>query len=224
MTSVTKSAAAVIFDMDGLMFDTERIAQNIWEQVAEQFGYQAPHKAFLGVIGKARPDVEIYTRQIFGDNFPFDGVYQRKQQLMREHLAQHGAPPKPGLIELMDWLEKKRIVKALASSSPCMVILDHLKQAGIRPARFCAIVGGDEVERGKPAPDIFLLAAAKLSVSPDECIVLEDSIAGILAAHKAGMMPLMVPDLIPPTEEAMHLAHQIFSNLYDVRDYLAEQQ
>lgn len=105
-----------------------------------------------------------------------------------------------------------------------MVILDQLKQAGIRPARFCAIVGGDEVERGKPAPDIFLLAAAKLSVSPGECIVLEDSIAGIQAAHKAGMMPLMVPDLIPPTKETKRLAHQIFSNLYDVRDYLAEGQ
>lgn len=224
MTSMTKCAAAVIFDMDGLMFDTERIAQSVWEQAAEQFGYQTPIDAFLGVIGKARPDVEIYTRHIFGDEFPFDSVYQRKQQLMREHLAQHGAPPKPGLIALMDWLEKKRVVKALASSSPCMVILDQLKQAGIRPTRFSAIVGGDEVERGKPAPDIFLLAAAKLSVSPDECIVLEDSIAGIHAAHKAGMMPLMVPDLIPPTEETKHLAHQIFSNLYDVRDYLAEGQ
>ena len=212
----------VIFDMDGLMFDTEQIAQYVWEQAAEQFGYQTPNNAFLGVIGKARPDVEIYARQVFGDEFPFDSVYYCKQQLMSEYLANHGVPLKPGLMELLDWLEKQDIVKALASSSPCAVILGHLEQAEIARARFSEIVGGDEVVRGKPAPDIFLLVAEKLSVPPDECIVIEDSNAGIHAAHEAGMLPLMVPDLIPPTEETMRLAYQIFSNLHDVRNYLAE--
>jgi len=227
MTSKISKAAtgqysAVIFDMDGLMFDTEQIAQHVWEQAAKQYGYQTPNNAFLGVIGKARPDVEIYTQQVFGDEFPFDNVYHRKRQLMREHLEKHGVPLKPGIMELLDWLEKQDIVKALASSSPCVVILDHLKQAGITPARFSEIIGGDEVNLGKPAPDIFLLAATKLRISTDKCIVIEDSNAGIHAAHKAGMLPLMVPDLIPPTEETKHLAYRIFSNLHDVRTYLAE--
>lgn len=214
--------SAVIFDMDGLMFDTEQIAQYVWEQAAEQYGYQTPHNAFLGVIGKARPDVEVYTRQIFGDEFPFDRVYQRKQQLLREHLANHGVPLKPGIMELLDWLESQDIVKALASSSPCAVILNHLGQAEIDSTRFTEIIGGDEVERGKPAPDIFLLTAAKLRIPADKCIVIEDSNAGIHAAHKAAMLPLMVPDLIPPTEETKRLAYRIFSNLNDVRNYLAE--
>ena len=214
--------SAVIFDMDGLMFDTEQIAQYVWEQAAEQYGYQTPHNAFLGVIGKARPDVEVYTRQIFGDEFPFDRVYQRKQQLLLAHLANHGVPLKPGIMELLDWLESQDIVKALASSSPCEVILGHLEKAGIVPARFTEIVGGDEAERGKPAPDIFLLASAKLRIPADKCIVIEDSNAGIHAAHKAAMLPLMVPDLIPPTEETKRLAYRIFSNLHDVRNCLAE--
>jgi HAD superfamily hydrolase (TIGR01509 family) len=214
--------SAIIFDMDGLMFDTEQIAQYVWEQAAEQYGYPAPNNAFLGVIGKARPDVEIYTRQIFGEEFPFDSVYHRKQQLLREHLVNHGVPLKPGIIELLDWLEEQDIVNALASSSPCAVILGHLEQAEIDSTRFTEIVGGDEVERGKPAPDIFLLAAAKLRIPAAECIVIEDSNAGIHAAHKAGMLPLMVPDLIPPTEETKRLAYRIFSNLHDVRNYLAE--
>ena len=226
MISKTSNAAAgqysvVIFDMDGLMFDTEQIAQHVWEEAVEQFGYQTPNNAFLGVIGKARPDVESYTRQVFGDEFPFDSVYQRKQQLLREHLKNYGMPLKPGIIELLDWLEKQSVVIALASSSPCEVILDHLEQAGIDSERFSVIIGGDEVVRGKPAPDIFILAAAKLSVPTDECIVIEDSNAGIHAAHKAGMLPLMVPDLIPPTEETKRLAYRIFLNLHDVRNCLA---
>ena len=204
------------------MFDTEQIAQHVWEEAAEQFGYQTPNNAFLGVIGKARPDVESYTRQVFGDEFPFDSVYQRKQQLLREHLKNYGMPLKSGIIELLDWLEKQSVVIALASSSLREVILDHLEQAGIAPERFHEIIGGDEVVRGKPAPDIFIFAAAKLSVPTDECIVIEDSNAGIHAAYKAGMLPLMVPDLIPPTEETKRLAYRIFSNLHDVRNYLAE--
>ena len=208
--------SSVIFDMDGLMFDTERIAQIAWQRAAIEYGYQVSEDVYLGVIGKARDDVDMYLRHALGDEFPFEQVYPLKQRYLHGDIKENGLPLKPGLLELLDVLEARAIPMAVASSSPCETVLFNLNRAGLQLERYRAVVGGDEVEQGKPAPDIFLAAAKKLRVSPDMCMVLEDSSAGIRAAYVAGMIPVMIPDLIRPTKEIAEMAYRILPSLYDV--------
>ena len=207
---------AVIFDMDGLMFDTERIAQKVWQQAAVEYGYIFPEVTYRGVIGRKLPDVRMYIYQQFGADFPFDQVYHRKQQLLDIYITNQGIPLKPGLIELLEKIESLGIHKAVASSSGKQIILRNLTAAGIEVNRFQAIVGGDEIVNGKPSPDIFLEVADRLLVENSRCLVLEDSNAGILAAHTAGMLPVMVPDMLPAEPHIQKLAYRILPDLHTV--------
>lgn len=214
---------AVIFDMDGLMFDTERIAQTAWQQAAIQFGYDFPAETYSGVIGLALPDVARYTRNAFGEGFPFDSIYLRKQRLVDEIIATHGTPLKAGLLELMDRIESANLLMALASSSGKEIILRNLEHAGLDAVRFGAIVGGDEISRGKPAPDIFLTASRLLGVSPEACLVLEDSNTGVQAACAAGMNAIMVPDMLVPSATSLGCAWRILPDLRAVGELLLEE-
>jgi HAD superfamily hydrolase (TIGR01509 family) len=206
--------SAVVFDMDGLMFDTERVAQTTWQQAAVEYGYIFPEQTYRGVIGRTLPDVRAFIYKVFGDDFPFDQVYHRKQELLGIYITNHGIPVKPGLIELLEKIESLRLLKAVASSSGKQIIMRNLSAARIDAGRFQAIVGGDEIVRGKPAPDIFLAAAIALGLPASRCLVLEDSNAGIQAAHAAGSIPVMIPDMIPPREETASLAYRILPDLH----------
>ena len=207
---------AVIFDMDGLMFDTERIAQTAWRYAAAECGYDFSEKIFRGVIGRTLPDVEQFTYRTFGPEFPFAVVYDLKRAYVVEYLMEHGLPLKPGLPELLELIEKKSLPKAVASSSNCEVITHNLRLAGLEDGCFEVLVGGEEVQKGKPAPDIFLLAGRRLGVPAEFCLVLEDSNAGIKAAQTAGMIPVMIPDMLQPSEESKRLAYQILPSLHEV--------
>lgn len=208
--------SAVIFDMDGLMFDTERIAQRAWVRAAADFGYEYPDHVFQGVIGRARPDVERYSLEAFGADFPFEAVYHAKGRYMQDILEREGMPLKAGLLDLLDWLAARSIAVAVASSSPRAVVLRNLVLAGLSAERFGALVGGDEVRNGKPAPDIFLEVTRRLGLMPEGCLVLEDSNTGIKAAHAAGMQAVMVPDIKPPTDETRALAYRVVDSLMQV--------
>jgi HAD superfamily hydrolase (TIGR01509 family) len=217
--------SAVIFDMDGLMFDTEKIAQMAWKRAASELGYDFSDDVFFGVIGHNLPDVERFTHQVFGEDFPFQEAYQRKQAYVKAIIEQEGIPLKPGLLELLDWMDSKedspkRLRKAIASSSTQEIIRRNLKLAGLEADRFDVLVGGNEVQHGKPAADIFLLANRKLNVAAENCLVLEDSNAGIRAAHTAGMVAVMVPDLIPPDDCSQAIAYRILSSLKEVKELL----
>lgn len=211
---------AIIFDMDGLMFDTERIAQKAWQQAAHDFGYEFPSEAFTWIVGLTLADVRRYSRQIFGEDFPFDLVYQRRQEYLDHHITTRGIPLKPGLMELLAKVRHAGLASALASSTARRIIDRNLKSAGLENGYFDVIVGGDEVQNGKPAPDIFLLARAKLQVPAESCLVLEDSNAGIQAAHAAGMPAIMVPDMLVPTPESIRNAYRILPDLHAVRHLL----
>jgi len=212
---------AVIFDMDGLMLDTESIAQVAWVRAAKDYGCNFPDQVFRGVVGRSLPDVQRYIYNNLGADFPFDDVYQRKQAYVEESVAKDGLPLKPGLVELLEFLKNLSLKKAVASSSPLSAITHNLALVGLDGC-FETLVGGDQIQHGKPAPDIFLEAARRLEVPPAACVVLEDSNAGVQAAHAAGMMSLMVPDLIPSTEETGYLAYHILPSLYAVRELLGE--
>jgi beta-phosphoglucomutase-like phosphatase (HAD superfamily) len=218
--------SAVIFDMDGLMFDTEQIAQIAWRRAAADLGYEFSEDVFFSVIGRNLPDVERITRQVFGNDFPFQEAYRRKQTYVKTLVEQNGIPFKPGLLELLAWIDGEaagkpaRLRKAVASSSTQEIIRRNLQLAGLEVERFDALVGGDEVQHGKPAPDIFLLASRRLDVAAGECLVLEDSNAGIRAVHAAGMVAVMIPDIIPPDEVSKALAYRILPSLHCVKELI----
>jgi HAD superfamily hydrolase (TIGR01509 family) len=221
MMNDTMKFEAVIFDMDGLMFDTERVSQIAWRRAAQDWGHDFHDDIYKYVIGRNVADIEKYLYQIFGPDFPIDQAYQRKREYVNEYIVEYGFPVKPGLGELLDLIEERSLKVAVASSSPREIVIRNLKFGGIPLDRFDAIMGGDDVVNGKPAPDIFLATSEQLGVVPERCLVLEDSNTGIKAAHSAGMVPVMVPDMKPPTEETILLAYKILPDLFSVMDFIS---
>ena len=154
----------------------------------------------------------------------FDDILNLKKQYYKVYIAEKGIPTKTGLLDLLQWVKETRLPCAVASSSWHELVMERLTVSKLDIATFDVIIGGDEVEHGKPAPDIFLLAAQKLNVPAQECLVLEDSDSGILAAHAAGMIPLMIPDpairLADPPAAILERVYRKFDSLSDVLNYL----
>ena len=202
------------------MIDTERMAQRAWQRAGAEFGFTLPDALYLQAVGRTAKATEVLFRAGLGVDFPFEAVYARKQHYLYTAIEEEGIPTKPGLLELLDLVDQQGIAKAVATSTARMLALKKLTAANLLH-RFETMVCGDEVAQGKPAPDIFLAAAAKLGVAPGPCIVLEDSSAGIQAAHAAGMRAIWVPDLIQPTATMTPLADRVLTNLYQVIDLLS---
>ena len=216
MSNTTLAAIqAVIFDMDGLMLDTERMAQSAWQTAGAERQFDFPTQVYLQAVGRTKSDTEHLFKQAFGPEFPFDALYARKQEIFYAMLESEPIPTKPGLFALLDRIDQRKLAKAVATSTARALALKKLTSTGLI-SRFATIVGGDEVPNGKPAPDIFLAAAARLDVAPAHCLVLEDSEAGVRAAHAAGMQAIMAPDLKPPSEEVKALALAVVPSLADV--------
>jgi HAD superfamily hydrolase (TIGR01509 family) len=217
--SIGRPFRAVIFDMDGLMLDTEPEARNSWERAMGEWGRVIPEPVYLSVVGRSRRAVQEIFVKALGPDLPIEAISERVQVLLEEAFSRDGVPVKPGLIELLSALERVRIPAAVASSTHRRFVAARLAQAGLG-AGFDVIVGGDEVVRSKPFPDLFLEACRRLRLPPGECVVLEDSEPGIKAAHAAGMIPLLVPDTAPPSAEAKKLALGVFSSLAEVKIFL----
>jgi len=206
---------AVIFDLDGLMLDTESIARLTMQKAARELGYDLTDELFLRLVGRTGADGSAIMREQWGADFPCGSLWERTTRHWDHHVAINGIPLKTGLIELLDFLEGRPIRKAVATSSKRDSA--HAK-LGVLAQRFDVLVTGDEVRHGKPAPDIFLLAAERLGVAAGDCIVLEDSRPGLQAARAAGMTAIMVPDLIPADEEVAHVCH----SLHEVQAWLKD--
>ncbi|MFZ2361205.1 MAG: HAD family phosphatase [Anaerolineae bacterium] len=213
--------AAVLFDMDGLMFDTERLILRAWQRAMADFGYAGSEEVFLASVGTTVESTNRLLRAAYGPDFALEATNERTGEYIWQEVDAHGPPLKPGLLALLDYLEAIGIPKAVASSSERATIDRLLAAAGLAQ-RFAASAAGDEVARGKPAPDIFLLAAQRLGVEPARCLVLEDSNPGAQAAHAAGMAVIVVPDLTPPSAEAAALAAAILPDLHAVQTWLAQ--
>ena len=210
--------AAVIFDMDGIIFDTERLYIESWKAVAQEYDLNNVTDMAYRIIGVN----DIMSRKVFTDYYQGTRDYDQCRKRVSEvfHSRYDGKiPVKPGAREILAFLKERNIPVALASSTRIETVQRELKEAGLYQA-FDHIIGGDMIKQSKPAPDIFLAAAEKLQEAPENCYVLEDSHNGIRAAAAAGMHPIMVPDLLEVTEEMQELAETVCPTLYEAIDYL----
>lgn len=206
---------AVIFDMDGLLLDSERIAYQAWLYAAKEWGFELPELFYHRVIGRNVRDTEKIFKAHFGDSFPFQEIRQSRLIYGEALIAAHGLKTRPGASELLNMLQTRVIPKAVATSTAKAEAWRQLDMANLS-RHFTVLCGGDEVAHGKPAPDLFLLAAERLNIAPSSCLVLEDSEYGIQGAKEAGMTPLLIPDLKPPSDQGKALAHSIYASLHDV--------
>ncbi|MGL5694673.1 MAG: HAD family hydrolase [Peptostreptococcaceae bacterium] len=211
----------IIFDMDGVLIDTEKISYKFWVKAFEKFGYEYTMDTHSSIIGRNNESIRNVLSNSFGEDFPLDDIYKHRSEGMIKHLEEEGTPIKLGVCELLDFLQENDYKIAVATSTNRERALQRLESVGIN-GRFDAMVCGDEVENSKPNPEIFLKAADKLGLSPKECIVIEDSPAGVEAGYNGGMKVINVPDMKEPDDEIIKNTIAICENLLKVRDYLKE--
>ena len=213
--------AAVILDMDGLMLDTEHLYKRAWQNAASELGYSLDDGFYFTLVGRTNAAGETALTVRFGADFPLPLFRELWARLWRREVETSGIPRKPGLTELLEYLTTRKIPIAIATSSDQEYAAFSLSAAGLDPRQFAHVVTGEQVEKGKPAPDIYLEAARRLGADPPLCVAIEDSDAGILSAHAAGLIAVMVPDLKPPSPEARMAAFRVLTSLYEVISLLA---
>lgn len=209
---------AVIFDMDGLMFDTEPIWTDVWEPILADLGFEYPHGLANAVRGTSGKSMDAIINRFIPE---VDASEVRVRAYARVHeIVMQGVPKKPGLDELLDYLKEQQIPLAVASSSALDVIESNLTNGNVREY-FEQLFSGNGMANPKPAPDIFLNAAQAIGANPARTMVLEDSLSGVHAGVDGGFITVMVPDLIAPDDYAREHAACICNNLIEVRDALA---
>jgi HAD superfamily hydrolase (TIGR01509 family) len=217
---LTAVPAAVIFDMDGLMLDTEPLAARAWDEAAAALGVEFDTALARSMIGRNWADCCTLVRARYDAPYPVEALLSTWHVAYDALVEREGLTIKPGLPELIDWLDAHAIARAVATSTRRVRAQAKLERTGLW-ARVHALVGGDEVERGKPEPDIFLRAAALLRIEPAQCLVLEDSEPGVLAALACGMVAVMVPDLHPPSPALVAAGVTVVPSLHDALAHLA---
>jgi HAD superfamily hydrolase (TIGR01509 family) len=211
--------AAVLLDMDGTLLDTEKVYLESTIAALNSLGYTDGVTALChGMVGIPGPECERLLRAHFGADFPFEEIDRLFTANCGEVFAA-GLPLKPGAVDLLDAIDAAGVPKAIVTSSSRQTAGRHLGLAGIGD-RFDAIVTRDDVSRTKPHPDLYLLAAERFQLSPQACVAVEDSNPGVAAAHAAGMITLMVPDIVPPSDETRGRCVAVLPDLHAVVDLL----
>ncbi len=205
---------AVIFDMDGLLLDTERLFKNAYMMAANEFGLDFPEEIYHRMIGHRADASQAILRENFSQDAPIEEIIDAARRYYYTLIEKGGIPLRPGVAETLDYFDGLELPMALATSTHRELALAKLRSVHLLN-RFTAVVSGDEVEHGKPAPDIYLEAGQRVCTPPENCLVLEDSPTGLKAAHAAGMIAVHVPDLLPPTEETQAIAFAAFESLTD---------
>ena len=209
----------VIFDMDGLMFDTERLATVLWNQVGDELRIDMTEEFLDSFRGQNPTAIRNAFLQRFGREFDFDGCMGRKDELQHRYIEEKGVPLKEGLPELLEYLKGQDIRMAVATSTQQSLAEKMLKIAGVYEY-FDAVAYGNKVKRSKPFPDIFQKAAEDLGVPMRECRVLEDSISGVQAGKAAGGYIIHIPDVVVVPEEVKDGITAELRSLRDVIDWI----
>lgn len=212
---------ALVFDMDGLLFDSERVVQRSWEDAGNVLGLPAMGSHIYNTLGMNRTSRHAYFEREVGKHFPHDAFSEKTRERFWEIVEAEGLPVKSGARELITYASAGGLKIALATSSRSDYAFRNLKEAGIYDC-FDGFVCGDMVSRSKPDPEIYLKACACVGVNPQNAIALEDSPAGIRSAYAAGMYPIMIQDLVQPDEEVAAMLLRRFKTLGEVIGLLAE--
>lgn len=208
---------AVIFDMDGLMFDTEKLAKDGYEYAGKIMGFKVPEEVYYKVIGLNVENTKRVFKEYLGEDFDYDKSREIRIAYADDYFKKNGVPVKEGLYDLLSFLKSNGIKTAVATSTVEQRAKARLIEANVYDD-FEAAVYGDMVKRGKPEPDIFLKAAELIEVDVKDCIVLEDSKNGIIAAYRGGFKAVMIPDLIMPDSEIEKMLYAKLESLKDVID------
>ena len=208
--------AAVIFDMDGLMLDTERLTIPLWDEAGKKFGYRIPYDIVLRMVGISSQRARAVLLEEFGKDFPYEKIHEEFRLLCKQ-TYEKGIPHKKGLDFLLDRLCAAKIPLGVATSTRKETAMEMLDKAGILK-KFAAITSGDEVANGKPAPDIFLLAAKKLMTPPHACVGFEDSPAGLQGLHTAGIRSVFIKDIIEPSQEILATVWRKYNDLSEAAE------
>lgn len=213
-----RSEIAVIFDMDGTIFDSERLVLECWKSIGKRYGISDIEEVFTECIGTNKVRTREIVDEHYGKTFPYEKFSAESSALFHEITEKEGLPVKTGAREILTYLREERIPLGLASSTRLAVVTQELKDAGLYEC-FHAVVGGDLIKNSKPAPDIYLMTCERMGILPENTYAIEDSYNGIRSAHSAGLRPIMVPDMMPATEEMLDLSEAVFEDLFQVREY-----
>ncbi|MGF1735111.1 HAD family hydrolase [Photobacterium satsumensis] len=213
-----KEVKAVLFDMDGLIFDTEGLYKACWQYAAGEQGLELTDNDYLSFIGVQ--DVECERRIVvkFGDALDLERFCKVRDAMFNAE-QDKGIPFKPGFSDLFAEIKQKGLKCALVTSSPLKKAKHHFADTDYLP-QFDAVVTAEDVENGKPAPDCYLMASAQLDIAPANCLVLEDSNNGMRSGLDAGCQAIMIPDLLVPAGDVASRATLIGESLLEVKSYL----
>jgi len=207
--------------MDGLLLDTEPLAVRAWTDAATALGVEFDDALALAMIGRNWSDCVAMVRARYDARYPIDALLGSWHTAYDAIVERDGLRVKPGALELIAWLERNAIPRAVATSTRSERARAKLASTALLP-RFFAVVGGDEIARGKPEPDIYVEAARRLGIGTADCVALEDSAPGVRAALAAGMTPIMVPDLHAPPADLIAMDLLVLPSLHAVLDHLAK--
>ena len=190
----TGEVKGILFDMDGVVLDTEKLYARFWAEAAHALGYPMTYEQALGMRSLNNEAGQAKLESYFGTGVSRSVMRDKRVELMDAYVAEYGVEAKPGIGQLLDQLKEQGIKAAIATSSPKDRAMQYLRRLGLAE-KFDCICSGHDVAHGKPEPDIYLHAAACIGIPPENCLAIEDSPAGILSAYRAGCMPVLVPDL-----------------------------
>lgn len=219
---ISSPPQAIVFDMDGTLLDSERIAYETFVTTCTRHGLNAEPALYRRCIGTRGEQTRQVLRDTFGPELALDAFWEHWSNLYRIHAIEQVVPIKAGAVELLTLLNAQRIPCAVATSTRREIALQKLGKADL--LRFFAFVlGGDEVAESKPHPQIYQTAAHRLAIAPQAAWAIEDSDAGVRSAHAAGMIVIQIPDLHPPADDVAALGHRVVGSLSDVRALLDNQ-
>ncbi len=211
----------VIFDMDGLLLDTERLFKKAYQRSASQHGIVLEDSVYDMMIGLRSDASQRVLREQLGPNAPSAAIIEGARHYYYMQIEEEGIPLRPGVLEMFDYVESLGFPMAVATSTHHELAMIKLRVVGLLE-RVVGIVSGDQVAKGKPEPDIFLAAAKLIGVPPENCLALEDSPPGVIAARKAECVTIMVPDLQAPNAVTRSMANFIHASLHEVVEALKE--
>lgn len=209
----------VLFDMDGLVLDTEKLYSRFWMEACHFYGLPMTVEQSLRMRAANSQVGQANLHEFFGPEADYRRIREKRIELMDRFIEENGVELRPGIHPLLDYLDRRGIPAAIASSSPMERIQKHLSSVGLAH-RFARLCSGYEVPTGKPAPDIYLHAAAALGRRAENCLALEDAPLGILSAHRAGCLSVMVPDQDQPDAQTRALLYAKADSLADIIDLM----